>query len=95
VRLTLPGTALETTHLELGCAELFRLPSSDQRRRALDRAFEAGIRHFDVAPMYGLGAPEHMRSAGSWVATTSAPMSRTPGPRAGSSLGDGADGERR
>jgi D-threo-aldose 1-dehydrogenase len=63
--LTLPGTALETSELGLGCAELFRLPSRAQRRRVLDRAFDAGIRHFDVAPMYGLGAAE--REVGGFV----------------------------
>jgi D-threo-aldose 1-dehydrogenase len=44
--------------LGLGCAELFRLPSPGARRRMLEAAFAAGIRHFDVAPMYGLGLAE-------------------------------------
>jgi D-threo-aldose 1-dehydrogenase len=56
--VTLSGTTLETSRLGLGCADLFRLPSRAQRRRLLDSAYEAGIRHFDVAPMYGLGAAE-------------------------------------
>jgi D-threo-aldose 1-dehydrogenase len=44
--------------LGLGCAELFGLPSARARRRMLDAAFDAGIAHFDVAPMYGLGVAE-------------------------------------
>ena len=56
--VTLAGTTLETSRLGLGCADLFRLPSRAQRWRLLGSAYEAGIRHFDVAPMYGLGAAE-------------------------------------
>ncbi|MDQ6777489.1 MAG: aldo/keto reductase, partial [Actinomycetota bacterium] len=56
--LTLPGTAITTSRLGFGCAELYREPSSAQRRRLLDSAHHAGIRHFDVAPMYGLGVAE-------------------------------------
>lgn len=56
--VTLAGTSLETSRLGLGCADLFRLPSRAERRRLLDSAYEGGIRHFDVAPMYGLGAAE-------------------------------------
>jgi D-threo-aldose 1-dehydrogenase len=63
--VTLTGTELRTSQLGLGCADLFRLPSRAQRRRLLDSAYEAGIRHFDVARMYGLGAAE--REVGSFV----------------------------
>ncbi len=35
-----------------------RVRSRSARRRLLDEAFDAGIRHFDVARMYGLGAAE-------------------------------------
>ena len=56
--VTLAGTTLETSRLGLGCADLFRLPSRAQRRRLLGSAYEAGICHFDVAPMYGFGAAE-------------------------------------
>ena len=44
--------------LGFGCAELYRLPSARVRRRVLDAAFDVGITHFDVAPIYGLGAGE-------------------------------------
>lgn len=44
--------------LGFGCAGLFRLPSARARRRVLEAAWDAGIVHFDVAPMYGLGMAE-------------------------------------
>ena len=50
--------ALETTALGYGCANLFRDPSGKNRLRLLEHAYEVGIRHFDVAPMYGLGVAE-------------------------------------
>jgi D-threo-aldose 1-dehydrogenase len=52
------GGGLETSLLGFGCANLFREPSATGRRRLLDAAFDAGIRHFDAAPMYGLGGVE-------------------------------------
>ena len=59
----LPGIALgttgvETTRLGFGCADLFREPSRARRQRLLETAFDHGIRHYDVAPMYGLGQVE-------------------------------------
>jgi D-threo-aldose 1-dehydrogenase len=56
--ITIPGTGLVTSALGFGCADLYRQPSAVQRRRLLDSAHAAGIRHFDVAPMYGLGLAE-------------------------------------
>jgi D-threo-aldose 1-dehydrogenase len=56
--VTLPGTDLTTSALGYGCAGLFAEPSSAQRRRLMESAHAAGIRHFDVAPMYGLGLGE-------------------------------------
>lgn len=41
-----------------GCAGLFRLSRRAERRAVLEAAYDAGIRHFDVAPMYGLGMAE-------------------------------------
>ncbi len=55
---TLAGTGISTTPLGLGCATIYREPTAKRRRRLLDAAFDAGIRHFDVAPMYGLGIAE-------------------------------------
>lgn len=54
----LSGTEIVTTSLGFGCAGLSRLPRVAQRREVLEAAYESGIRHFDVAPMYGLGAAE-------------------------------------
>ena len=47
-----------STRIGFGCAGLMREPSARRRRRLLDEAFDQGIRHFDVARMYGLGAAE-------------------------------------
>jgi D-threo-aldose 1-dehydrogenase len=59
------GPALEflygkqaTVRLGFGCASLMRLPSRRRRQALLEEAFDQGIRHFDVARMYGLGAAE-------------------------------------
>src|SRR5664280_2489302 len=54
----LRGTGFKIGAVGFGCAGLFRIPNPVVRRRTLDRAFELGIRHFDVAPMYGLGVAE-------------------------------------
>jgi D-threo-aldose 1-dehydrogenase len=58
MRTTIIAGEIETTVLGFGCASLFHLPSANQRRRVLEAAFDAGIRHYDVAPMYGLGFAE-------------------------------------
>jgi aryl-alcohol dehydrogenase-like predicted oxidoreductase len=55
---TLAGTGVLTSHLGFGCAGLFAAPSARQRRSILEAALASGIRHFDVAPMYGLGVAE-------------------------------------
>src|ERR1700686_3081435 len=47
-----------STRIGYGCGGLMREPSARKRRRLLDGAFDQGIRHFDVARMYGLGAAE-------------------------------------
>lgn len=54
----LGATGIETTRLAFGCADLFRIPDGTRRQRLLDAALDAGISHFDVAPMYGLGRGE-------------------------------------
>jgi len=57
-QVVLGAGGVETTALGFGCANLFRLGDSAQRARLLGAAYDAGIRHFDVAPMYGLGRAE-------------------------------------
>jgi D-threo-aldose 1-dehydrogenase len=44
--------------LGFGCASLYGLPGRRERRALLESAYELGIRHFDVAPIYGLGIAE-------------------------------------
>jgi D-threo-aldose 1-dehydrogenase len=44
--------------LGFGCASLYGLPTKHERRAVLESAYEFGIRHFDVAPIYGLGVAE-------------------------------------
>jgi D-threo-aldose 1-dehydrogenase len=56
--VTFPGTDLVTTTLGFGCAGLYAEPSRAQRTRVLEAAYDAGVRHFDTAPMYGLGLAE-------------------------------------
>jgi D-threo-aldose 1-dehydrogenase len=54
----LPGTGVTTTAVGLGGVGLFHHPQRTGRRAVLDAAYDAGIRHFDAAPMYGLGRAE-------------------------------------
>lgn len=49
---------MTTLPLGFGVATLMREPSGKKRRYLLDHAYELGYRHFDVAPIYGLGAGE-------------------------------------
>lgn len=47
-----------TSSLGFGAASLYANPRKADRFRLIRRAVELGIRHFDVAPMYGLGLAE-------------------------------------
>jgi D-threo-aldose 1-dehydrogenase len=49
---------IRSSRVGFGCAGLLREPSLRLRQRVLECAFEHGIKHFDVARMYGLGAAE-------------------------------------
>ena len=53
-----PDGVTRTTPLGVGMATLMREPSAAMQQRLLHAAHEAGFRHFDVAPSYGLGAAE-------------------------------------
>jgi D-threo-aldose 1-dehydrogenase len=54
-----PGALLRPApRIGFGCAGLMRCVTARQRQRLLAEAFEQGIRHLDVARMYGLGAAE-------------------------------------
>ncbi len=52
------GRSLADTTLGFGCAGLYAEPSRAERTRILESAYDAGVRHFDTAPMYGLGLSE-------------------------------------
>jgi D-threo-aldose 1-dehydrogenase len=52
------SAAQRTAALGFGCASLFGLPSRRDRLAVLETAYDAGIRRFDVAPIYGLGVAE-------------------------------------
>ncbi|MBU1213086.1 MAG: aldo/keto reductase [Alphaproteobacteria bacterium] len=56
-QITLPS-GRATSQLGLGCGPLHGGLLAGASGRLLDAAFEAGIRHFDVAPPYGLGLAE-------------------------------------
>lgn len=49
---------ITTMRLGFGLSKLMRVPHRKDRRHLLEAAFEHGIRHFDVARMYGLGVAE-------------------------------------
>lgn len=53
--------ALHLTELGFGAApigNLYRAISDDEARATLDAAWDAGVRYFDTAPLYGLGLSE-------------------------------------
>ena len=54
----LQGTGVVTSAVGFGCAGLFRIPQRKARMAVMLAAYDAGIRHFDTAPMYGLGLAE-------------------------------------
>jgi aryl-alcohol dehydrogenase-like predicted oxidoreductase len=54
----LAGTGRRTTRLGFGCSGLMGGIGEGESRRLLEAAYEAGIRHFDVAPSYGHGQAE-------------------------------------
>ncbi|NSZ19278.1 aldo/keto reductase [Agrobacterium vitis] len=59
-------TGLTVTALGVGTAPLgglYAAVSKDDATAMLDRAWEAGIRYFDTAPMYGNGRSEHLAGA--------------------------------
>lgn len=48
----------ETTRLGYGCSSLMGGMGRKESLGVLEAAFEAGVRHYDVAPMYGYGEAE-------------------------------------
>lgn len=56
--IELASTCRHTTRLGFGCSSIMGSANRRESLRILEAAFDAGIRHFDVAPMYGYGEAE-------------------------------------
>src|SRR5580692_9318080 len=56
--ILLANTTRKTTRLGFGCGSLMGATNRRDSLKLLQSAYEAGIRHFDVAPMYGYGEAE-------------------------------------
>ena len=52
------GHGRTTTRLGFGCSSLMGAMGRRASLAILEAAYDAGIRHFDVAPMYGYGEAE-------------------------------------
>ena len=57
-QIALADTGRTTTRLGFGCSGLMGGLSERESLRLLEAAYDAGIRHFDVAPSYGYGKAE-------------------------------------
>jgi D-threo-aldose 1-dehydrogenase len=57
--IPLADTNRQTTRLGFGCGSLMGATNRRDSLKLLETAYEAGIRHFDVAPMYGYGEAEN------------------------------------
>jgi D-threo-aldose 1-dehydrogenase len=56
--INLGTTERTTTRLGFGCSSLMGVMGRKESIATLETAFDAGVRHFDVAPMYGFGQAE-------------------------------------
>ena len=56
--IQLASSGRTTTRLGYGCSSLMGALGRRQSLQLLEAAYDAGIRHFDVAPSYGYGAAE-------------------------------------
>jgi D-threo-aldose 1-dehydrogenase len=56
--IPLADTNRQTTRLGFGCGSLMGATNRRDSLKLLETAYDAGIRHFDVAPMYGYGEAE-------------------------------------
>jgi D-threo-aldose 1-dehydrogenase len=57
-QIVLGDTGRLTTRLGFGCSSLMGASSRRASLAILESAYDAGMRHFDVAPMYGYGEAE-------------------------------------
>jgi D-threo-aldose 1-dehydrogenase len=60
VTLIVPGLSTASTPLGYGCSLLMGRITRRQSAALVKAAFDAGIRHFDTAPSYGLGQAERV-----------------------------------
>ncbi len=58
--VTLPGSGRVTSRLGFGASRIIGGPAQKHSLGLLETAYEAGIRHFDVAPAYGSGGAEEV-----------------------------------
>lgn len=56
--IALGASGRETTRLGFGCSSLMGSMDRKESLATLEAAFDAGLRHFDVAPSYGFGEAE-------------------------------------
>jgi D-threo-aldose 1-dehydrogenase len=86
-RLIIPGTSLAASRLGLGTESLQRL-GAGARRDLLAAAYDAGVRYFDTAPLYGHGIAERelglfagaRRAAGAESVLLATKVGRMPNP---------------
>ena len=57
-QIRLASSGRDTTRLGYGCSSIMGALGRRQSLRLLEAAYDAGIRHYDVAPMYGYGEAE-------------------------------------
>lgn len=85
--LIIPGTSLLASRLGLGTESLHRL-GAGARRDLLAAAYDAGVRYFDTAPLYGHGIAERelglfaaaRRAAGAESVLLATKVGRVPNP---------------
>jgi D-threo-aldose 1-dehydrogenase len=85
--LIIPGTSLAASRLGLGTESLHRL-GAGARRDLLAAAYDAGVRYFDTAPLYGHGIAERelglfagaRRAAGAKSVVLATKVGRVPNP---------------
>jgi D-threo-aldose 1-dehydrogenase len=56
--IPLADTTRQTTRLGFGCGSIMGATNRRDSLKLLETAYDTGIRHFDVAPMYGYGEAE-------------------------------------
>jgi aryl-alcohol dehydrogenase-like predicted oxidoreductase len=57
-QVMLAAAGIRTSSLGFGCASILGAVGAERAWRALEMAFDAGIRHFDLARSYGFGEAE-------------------------------------